>query len=315
MRISKQLNVPYDTVKRLKKKFVQYGSVDRRPGSGRPRKTSDREDRMICRQVKNDRFVSSIKILQNHKQLNISESTVQRRIFESLGMTSRWSAMKPYISETNRLRRLDFCDKYKNKDVNFWRSVIWSDESPYCLIYKAKERVWRLPGERYSPECMCATLKHDKKVNVWGCFNAYGVGILHRIEGIMDSAVYLDILNRQLLPSIRALCQLAPGKKYIFQQDNDPKHTANLTKEWLQRKRLPMLFWPSQSPDLNPIENLWGHLDRQVMDRRPTSEDQLFEILEDGWNALSVTYLQSLADSMPRRIQAVLDNNGWPTKY
>jgi hypothetical protein len=315
MGISKQLNLPYDTVKRLKRKFIKFGTLMRRPGSGRPKKTTDREDRMICREVQNNRFVSTQDILNNHKELTISVYTVRRRIRAGLGMTSRWSAMKPFISETNRLRRLEFCEMYKDKDVNFWRSVIWSDESPYCLIYKAKERVWRRKGERYLPECMCATVKHDKKVNVWGCFNAYGVGILHRIEGIMDTSVYVDILNHQLLPIIRALRQLAPGKKYTFQQDNDPKHTANITRDWLARKKLPMLFWPSQSPDLNPIENLWGHLDRQVIDRRPTSEDELFQILLNAWNALSVTYLQTLADSMPRRIQAVLDNNGWPTKY
>lgn len=313
--ISEHFNIPYDTVKCLKKKYLKFGTLDRRRGSGRPKKTTDREDRILCRDVTINRFASTDKILRNHPEINVAPRTVRRRIRACLGMGSHWSAMKPFISEKNRIRRLEFANMYKDKDLEFWRSVIWSDESPYCLIYKGKERVWRRPGERYLPECMCATLKHDKKVNVWGCFNAYGVGNLYRIEGIMDSAVYLDILNRQLVPSIHTLRQLAPGKKYIFQQDNDPKHTANVTKEWLARKKLPMLVWPSQSPDLNPIENLWGHLDRQVMDRRPNSEEELYNILEEGWKALSVTYLTKLVDSMPRRIQAVIDNNGWATKY
>ena len=74
-------------------------------------------------------------------------------------------------------------------------------------------------------------------------------------------------------------------------------------------------YWPAQSPDLNPIENLWSILDHNVRDRRPQSKAELFRVLQDGWNALDRDLLRRLVDSMPRRIQAVLDNNGWPTKY
>ena len=69
------------------------------------------------------------------------------------------------------------------------------------------------------------------------------------------------------------------------------------------------------SPGLNPIENLWSILDHNVRDRRPQSKAELFRVLQDGWNALDRDLLRRLVDSMPRRIQAVLDNNGWPTKY
>jgi len=74
-------------------------------------------------------------------------------------------------------------------------------------------------------------------------------------------------------------------------------------------------YWPAQSPDLNPIENLWSILDHNVRDRRPQNKAELFRVLQDGWNALDRDLLRRLVDSMPRRIQAVLDNNGWPTKY
>ena len=83
--------------------------------------------------------------------------------------------------------------------------------------------MWRGKDEAYRPECMCPTVKHGGgSVMVWGCMSAKGVGNLHFIEGIMNADVYLDILTTQMMPSAKKLM----GRKYIFQHDNDPKHTA-----------------------------------------------------------------------------------------
>ena len=76
-----------------------------------------------------------------------------------------------------------------------------------------------------------------------------------------------------------------------------------------------MPYWPSQSPDLNPIENLWSILDSNLKDRRPQSKAELFQVLQEGWNRLDVDLLRRLVESMPRRIQAVIDANGYMTKY
>ena len=75
--------------------------------------------------------------------------------------------------------------------------------------------------------------------------------------------------------------------------------------------------WPAQSPDLNPIENLWAALDYQVdkVGRKPKNENDLFAILQEAWQNIPVANLETLVDSMPKRVKLVVEANGYPIKY
>lgn len=302
----------HKVVSRVVRRFLAQKTIDRKKGSGRPRKTSPQTDRMIVRTVAGNRFTAISQISESLVLGNLSESTISRRIRETGDFNSYWAVRKPYIRDANIKKRLAWCKARVSWTVEQWEQFLWTDESPYVLRFRAKRRVWRRHNERYAQNCLQGSVKHDIKINVWGCFSAHGVGSLCLVDGILDQHQYMDILLEEMLPSAENL--FGEGR-WVFQQDNDPKHTAIRTRNWFIEHQVPLSEWPAQSPDLNPIENLWSILDKKCAKRSPSNARELYEILEKEWYNLDVELLKRLVHSMPRRCQAVIDNKGGMTKY
>jgi transposase len=112
----------------------------------------------------------------------------------------------------------------------------------------------------------------------WWCFAAGGTGALHKIYGIMRRENYVDKLKQHLKTSVR---KLKLGRKWVFQMDNDPKHSSKVVAKWLKDNKVKGLEWPSQSPDLNPIEHFWAELKKPVRARRPTNLTQLHQFCQE----------------------------------
>ncbi|CAK1580671.1 unnamed protein product [Parnassius mnemosyne] len=102
---------------------------------------------------------------------------------------------------------------------------------------------------------------------------------------------------------------------WIFQHDNDPKHMANSVKYFLSEQRISVLNWPTNSLDLNPIENLWYIVKKKVSNKRNTSQNELYEAFIEAWNSIPLEKCMKLIESMPRRCSAVIENKGYATKY
>lgn len=135
---------------------------------------------------------------------------------------------------------------------------------------------------------------------------AAGVGELFFIDGIMDRMVYLDILKNNLHKSAN---KVGLGSNFIFQQDNDPKHTAKIVKLYLLYHCKQQLHTPPQSPDLNVIENLWAQLEKSVHEHDVTSKEDLKKVLREEWAKISVE-TKKLVESMTKRLRAVIQAKG-----
>ena len=134
---------------------------------------------------------------------------------------------------------------------------------------------------------------------LWGYFSSLGVGKLRVSEGIMDSKMYQEILDENLLPSARVL---KLGRSFLFQQDNDPKHMSKSTKAWFHKKKVKVMEWPSQSPDLNPIENLWHELKNRVHKRCPNNLSELKSICQEEWAKIDGNTCENLVKGYKKKI-------------
>lgn len=148
---------------------------------------------------------------------------------------------------------------------------------------------------------------------VWGVFSANGKAELVMVERTMKSKDYQSMLQEHLLP----FGPLLGGENWMFVQDNAPCHASQNTSTWLIRNKVKAMKWPPRSPDINPIENLWGILVRGVYahGKQFSTVNELKVAICESWAAIGRDTLQNLIDSMQNRVFEVIKANGGSTKY
>lgn len=128
----------------------------------------------------------------------------------------------------------------------------------------------------------------------------------------MDGAKYSQILEKNLLPPARTLSM---GRRFTLQHDNDPKHTAKMTTQWSKEKKVNVRAWPSQSQDLNPIENLWNDLKTAVQKWWPSNLTELEQFCKEQWANIAKSRCAKLVETYPNRLKAVIKAKDGSTKY
>jgi transposase len=330
-KLRRQLGTGSNTIKTWADRYEEEGKMERKSGSGRPRMTTSKEDRLIVRQSERNRKLTATKIARTLEAKDNSGGspkptrwTVGRRLLDA-GLPARRPRKKPLLTKKHKQARLKWAKDHLDWTSEQWNNVLWSDETSFTLFPRSHGYIRRRTGEETKDECITPTVKGGGgKIMVWGCFHSNSVGVIRKVDGNMDQHQYHTILTHSVLPEIKKLAQKdVSGVIWTFQHDNDPKHTAKINQRYLKWKqdegkiKFQVLPWSSNSPDLNPIEHLWNKIKDALADRpdRPSNLDQLFEMVKEEWKKLPKDFLQNLVNSMPRRMRAVIRNQGGSTTY
>ena len=193
----------------------------------------------------------------------------------------------PLLKTKHVKDRLKFVEIYEKNGMQFWEKVIWSDETKVVLFGRnTATSVWRKNSTAFQKHNTITTVKFGGgSIMTWGCFSSKSTGELQVIHGRMNGSMYREILEMNVQKSATSL---GHGRNFVLLRDNDPKHTAKLTKERFENDGISTLNWPNQSPDLNLIENLWNTLKVKVHKRNPQNIKQLEESCKDEWGKVVV---------------------------
>ncbi len=223
------------------------------------------------------------------------------------------SKKKPYLNMIQKRRRFLWAKAHLKWTVAKWKTVLWSDESKFEVLFgKLGRHVIRTKEDKDNPSCYQRSVQKPASLMVWGCMSACGMGSLHIWKGTINAERYIQVLEQHMLPS---RCRLFQGRPCIFQHDNARPHTASITTSWLRRRRIQVLKWPACSPDLSPIENIWRIIKRKMRQRRPKTVEQLEACIRQEWDNIPIPKLEQLVSSVPRRLQTVIKRRGDATQW
>ena len=313
--VARHFNRDNSTICRLRSRFQQTGNVADRPRSGRPRKTTPREDRFITTSSRRNRFMCSRRIgrlLRNATGTRVCDRTIRNRL-----RAARLKACRPYVGIPLTLRhrqaRCHWARNHRNWTRRQWNDVLFTDESRFNVSFAdGRVRVWRRRGERLANDNVVQRDRYGGgSVMVWAGIYQDGKTDLVTVPGNLTAQRYCDeIISPVAVPFMQ---QRNVG---IFQQDNARPHTARHTQNVLHLNNVNVLQWPARSPDLSPIEHVWDQLGRQMRENHDVNNVRDLErALQHEWARIPLRFIRKLIGSMRRRCIAVLAANGGHTKY
>ena len=307
--VSKEFKVAQTSISYIWKKYLRDGTVKNRLNPGRPLKSSERDRRSIIMKSKRNPTWTAKKIYDEVQVTTPLSIWSVRRILRAGGLFGRIGAKKPLLNKGHVNKRLKWCKAYQHNDTDFWRKVMFTDESKVELFSCRRKYVRRPIGTRLLNRYVCKTVRHGGvSLMVWGAILGDGSRILIKCPPRLDSVGYQGVIKIGLRKMYES--------DVLFLQDGAPCHRSKSTLTFLEREKVCYISdWPAQSPDLNIIENLWAHLKSELAKHCPKSSDELWNTLETIWYSIPNKIISDLYDSIPRRLQAVIKNRGLHTTY
>ncbi|GFW65644.1 transposable element Tcb2 transposase [Trichonephila clavipes] len=299
--VAREFDIAHSVASRLWKSFKTTGMCSRRHGGGRVRSTTPAEDRYIVLSAKRNRRTTAQQVANQFLAASgkqISRKTVARRL-RGGGLYARRSIVCVPLTRQHRTAHLQWCREHHNWTEQDWACVLFSDESRFSLSSDCRRQlIWRESGTAYRPENIQEKDRYPTcSIMVWAGIMINGRTRLHVVaNGTMTGQRYIDEV---LLPHVR-LFRGADGDKFFFMEDNATCHRTLAVQDCLDSEGIQRLVWPARSPYLNPIENVWDALGRQVAGRNypPTNKNTLIRALTEEWDKLPQQLLDNVVQSM-----------------
>ncbi|HEY9707175.1 MAG TPA: IS630 family transposase [Oculatellaceae cyanobacterium] len=279
-------------------------------GGGRPSKLSDKDCCQIIRLAKTGKY--SAKDIKLETSLNVSVRTIQVVLQDCKELVYAQKQKAPALSLQHMKARKDWVEQQIDKKTP-WSKVIFSDETKFNLDGPDGLRgYWH--DHAKEPETHLKRQSGGGSIMVWGAICEKGPNELFFCDEKVNSEYYCKILKQNLLPFAKKHFK----RDFIFQHDNAPDHTSNHTKNFLKEKKIAILDWPSKSPDLNPIENLWGIVTRDLYDagkKQFKSKEEMKGALKKAWKKVDANLCKKSTDTMDKRCFMVYRAKGKEIKY
>jgi transposase len=199
--------------------------------SGRKTKDTKEISELIIKEVEENRFITGpalAKIVQEKFGMIINTKTI-KRVIKKDGYNARSPRKVPLINEKIKISRVEIAKKFLMKPFEYWKTVIWSDETKINLFGSdGKSSVWRKPKEAYDNKCTIKTVKHTGgNIMIWGCVSYEGVGNIVILEGNMTGGNMYSCCKKICLNLLK---KFGLKSSFVFQQDNDPKHKSRIAR-------------------------------------------------------------------------------------
>ena len=304
--IAKTIGRSQSVVHHFLKDPQKYGTAKR---TGRPSTISEKTKRRLYRKASHGKHSS--RELRNELGLHVTARRVRQLLQDADNLEYVKRIHAPPLTARHKECRLEFAEKYVDYKEK-WARVVFSDEKKFCLDGPdGYQYYWH--DLRKTPQMFSTRHSGGGSVMVWAAFSQLGKTDLVILEGRQDSRKYTTTLSNHLLPFADRLY----GKEFVFQQDNAAIHTSRTTKEFFRHYKINVMEWPALSPDLNPIENLWGILARRVYahGREFENRTELIQEIRRCWDEIPPEELRRLVKSMKDRCAKVLRDGGGKTKY
>lgn len=320
--IANELGISHSGVAKYLKHWKQTGTISNKPRSGRPKSLAHEEVREMLGALKSGVANNAADIMRTPSLRGKKKPSKQTVLLElhKAGATVRHKQSKPVTSKAQRKARLKFAGKWRNITVQEWGKVVFSDEGAIPRFPKGNPNVVILPKDYpFTPRLQKNSASHGGgQTKLWAVICPEGILAWQIYEGDMTAQKYKGILKKNL---IRRAEDYFEDENWTFQQDGDSAHTASSTIEYLEtHENLTLMAWPSNSPDLNIIENLWSYMKDIIAKQEPARtmaehNARVAALCEEMTGSAHKNFFQHLYDSLPRRMEEVIEHKGYPTHY